>query len=52
MASFTTFDSPKGSKSEAPYCILIALGRMDVYFFVSGGDIFKGRLVTFSGAVR
>lgn len=47
-----TFDSPKVGKSEAPHFRWFGMWVVPKSFFVSGGDIFCDRLVTFYSAVR
>jgi hypothetical protein len=47
-----TFDSPKVAKARLPTPFLIHLLAFSMSFFVPGGDILIGRLVTFSTAAK
>jgi hypothetical protein len=47
-----TFDSPKVAKARLPTPFFVHLLASPASFFVSGGDIFNGRLVTFSSAAK
>ena len=49
--SVSTFDSPKVAKARLPIPCVNAGYREICSFFVSGGDIFADRLVTFLTAV-
>ena len=47
----STFDSPKVAKARLPHPVNGTTRWQTVSFFVSGGDIFADRLVTFCSAV-
>jgi hypothetical protein len=47
-----TFDSPKVAKARLPTPCFVHLLASPLSFFVPGGDIFNGRLVTFSTAAK